>query len=343
MYKLVYKCLACNNLYRGLQTIGAHIRVNGQKLVTCEVECPEGIQLSLSQRKVLFQVSKKLLCCTCGREFADKNSLIGHEYNVHGIRSTKMYKCDHCDFTTAQSQIFKIHMRRKHSNTRTELCELCGKAFYDRPSVVVHRKYVHTESQRKYNCRHCNLMFKAVADRKRHEALHAGIKGFQCSYCNKSFAQQYNLKVHERIHTGYKPYTCEACGSSFAQKNSLDVHMAKHGIGKTPKASASKRGKTALIPELVSQLPPQFERETHRVDPESLFCSQKQQKKVHEQLQHQPCVPTKSWVPDAQYQDIPQNLSQDPSSRVETFIIPGYTGIIFPSMSSTTGPCFKNL
>ena len=228
-----YKCLKCDTIIPHRRKFGQHIRVNTeQKQITCVKMCPQDTGLSDYQRDLFLTDGRKrskILCYTCGAVFGDRNSFLNH-VETHGEVVEKKFVCEFCPYATHVQCYLKYHTDHKHPSAprrRTHICELCGKAFYDKIVLDEHMKYTHLK-KKQFLCDLCPKVFYRPGTLAKHKKCHSGKRPHVCVQCGQSFTVAYNLKVHERLHTGEKPYKCDQCDAAFPQKNSLDVHMRKH-------------------------------------------------------------------------------------------------------------------
>lgn len=51
----------------------------------------------------------------------------------------KPFKCDHCEYATAQNSTLKIHLKRHHGGLFLE-CSHCGKSFPEKQELVKHKQ-----------------------------------------------------------------------------------------------------------------------------------------------------------------------------------------------------------
>lgn len=56
------------------------------------------------------------------------------------IVGEKPFKCDHCEYSTAQNSTLKIHLKRHHSGSVSLDCSHCGKQFPGETQLLWHKQ-----------------------------------------------------------------------------------------------------------------------------------------------------------------------------------------------------------
>ncbi|XP_046391232.1 zinc finger protein 271-like [Ischnura elegans] len=124
----------------------------------------KGNALSTSQTKLLPAVKMPYFCKVCGKEFARKGALVGHQ--------------------------------NRHDGIKPYACEICGKAFPDRSNLLKHKMF-HSEVK-PHKCNVCGKSFRSSL--KVHMRVHTGEKPFSCSTCNQRFTVKSSLVAHVKKH-----------------------------------------------------------------------------------------------------------------------------------------------
>ena len=175
-------------------------------------------------------------CDICGKKFLRQAFLVRHKELKHfNGTTTKDHKCDTCDKIFSSRYDLKIHQRR-HTGERPYLCNVCGKSFTRRETLIEH-SYIHKPDEEKpHRCENCGKGFYKIYDLQRHfVGIHSGARPFQCHLCGKSFPWARSLSDHLQSHQGadrIRPFKCDECDMTFRRKYDLERHKVKHAAQK---------------------------------------------------------------------------------------------------------------
>jgi KRAB domain-containing zinc finger protein len=125
------------------------------------------------------------------------------------------------------------------------MCELCGKSFKQRKTLISHTWCHHRtgkKPKKTHLCEICGKNFGSKPLLDDHRNIHTGEKPFKCHWCDKRFRFRTGLDVHQNIHKE-KQYICDIGGMKFTQSGSVKRH----------KGTAHKvaQGKSSVLPEKV--------------------------------------------------------------------------------------------
>lgn len=134
-----------------------------------------------------------------------------------------IYKCEICDRTFFHKGTLTHHMKTHKEN----FCSICKQHFPHWHKFKRHT-CVPPCSSKSQSCNLCGKAFANPSALRIHQVVHTGEKPYSCSFCGKGFTQKGNLNAHLRIHTGERPFCCLKCGKTFTQKINLKHHMMAH-------------------------------------------------------------------------------------------------------------------
>lgn len=207
-------------------------------------------------------------CQFCGRNLTSRAHLIEHIMS-HTVE-TRPYKCDVCTKTFISARHLRIHVRT-HTREKLFVCNLCGSSFAQSHSLKVHLEKLHSLSAK--NCVECKVFFRDKEEFLNHKCgenqfvedsiqfvnsnivkqnycrlcsknvrsltvhnknIHEGNPELEnpasqlCTVCGKQFKNNSKLRIHMRIHTGETPYSCSYCDKKMSTRNHLVVHERTH-------------------------------------------------------------------------------------------------------------------
>jgi KRAB domain-containing zinc finger protein len=143
--------------------------------------------------KPLKQIDRTRCCETCGKRFANPNSLREHVE----LHLDQELHCDKCDMVFKRQLNLKRHVANIHGD-RTFICQVCSKTFKNYRTLKLHIATYHEE--RKYKCEICEKMFVTKGLMERHIiSVHTKTTPFTCKYgCGRAFNDKSNCRAHER-------------------------------------------------------------------------------------------------------------------------------------------------
>ena len=118
-------CNICKKEFSTPGTLECHLYIHKDFKFMCD-QCRKRFSFASSHdsHKLSHTSDKTQVCKTCGKSYVNKGDLVKHE-KVH---SSKMWKCQLCDYENHDERNLKAHMRC-HSNLKLYMCPTCLKLF----------------------------------------------------------------------------------------------------------------------------------------------------------------------------------------------------------------------
>ncbi|KAJ4433945.1 hypothetical protein ANN_16264 [Periplaneta americana] len=157
------------------------------------------------------------------------------------VPKKETFKCEVCGKQFAHRGSLVNHSSL-HTGEKPYKCNTCGKGFQESWHLVTHER-IHT-GEKPYGCNVCGKGFTRPGTLAEHKRIHTGEKPYNCDICSKAFTRLGGLVAHRRIHTGEKPYKCDVCGKCFTQQGPLIAHVHRHKGVKPFKCNVCGKGFT---------------------------------------------------------------------------------------------------
>lgn len=189
----------------------------------CEITCDQKNKI---ERHIVGKHSfhRPFQCTACSKSFKYKCDLKAHMLVHTDLDSTRLHRCDKCDYVSKVKNNLKAHYTRKHTDDFKFSCEQCGKRFKMEWDLKFH---IATHQNSEHMCDICGQFYKSDYSLNKHRRVsHLNNYKFQCSKCHKRLLTQENLDNHMLGHS--VTYDCKECGKSFASKRYLTTHSSMH-------------------------------------------------------------------------------------------------------------------
>ncbi|CAL8075705.1 unnamed protein product [Orchesella dallaii] len=213
-----YYCDHCPMIYTNMGHLQRHFvkhHVEKFPLVPCEKEeCQEKFE---SRQLLLFHLKKshgkedngevdnldeeqEQKCPHCELLF---NSKMKVDFHIAKKHRDVLLTCKTCNIKHNNYQSYRYHMEttKAHATSKSYFCELCGKAYWDKDRLKVHRRQEHFQE--------------------------LGLVPISCPECGKILSDKLSLEGHiKTVHRKERDYACEFCGKTFARPHNLEKHLA---------------------------------------------------------------------------------------------------------------------
>ncbi|XP_065084365.1 zinc finger protein 345-like [Ochlerotatus camptorhynchus] len=161
-------------------------------------------------------------CKICYRRYKSARDLRGHQRFVY---YEKVHVCDTCGKGFAQENSLDVHMAT-HKTKAEFPCPICGKKY--KHGSNVRNCMVRHERPKQHKCKICNVTFPAASNLYSHMISHSEDRRYKCDVCGQSFKRSFHLRKHMNTHTSEKNYPCKYCSSKFCSTTELYKHEIRH-------------------------------------------------------------------------------------------------------------------
>ncbi|CAG9792316.1 unnamed protein product [Diatraea saccharalis] len=181
------------------------------------------LKMQILSRSAILK--EKLVCETCNKAFANKNTYRYHMQKHNGYN----YICEHCGKGFPLVAELNLHQLARHGTGPYIQCKLCNFKASRKHDLIEHER-LHT-GERPYTCDKCGLTFRRRAIWRKHMIYHTE-KTVQCPHCPKKFYRQGEMLSHMNgMHERLYLYSCHKCDTQYAKTASVRRHLTeKHGI-----------------------------------------------------------------------------------------------------------------
>ena len=134
-------------------------------------------------------------CKICDIELTTKEQYNSHHRTFH--IHEKMFECDQCDYKAKVPSALMAHKKRKHTKIKDEICDICGKSFYDIYSLKNHMKIIHVSpnENRDFICDKCGAAFYTANTLRGHIREKHPVY-YICTICDQLFQSSKKLRLH---------------------------------------------------------------------------------------------------------------------------------------------------
>lgn len=125
--EVLFECMICSKKFTRKAHLKRHLRIHDpEKPFKCPHCVYRGCERSDISKHLLIHEEPKHICDVCGKAFRHIKNKELHLKRHNGQRD---YKCGVCDFYGYTFTDIRKHIERKHTDTKTIICDKCGAAF----------------------------------------------------------------------------------------------------------------------------------------------------------------------------------------------------------------------
>ncbi|XP_029178226.1 zinc finger protein 776-like, partial [Nylanderia fulva] len=117
-----------------------------------------------------------------------------------------------------------------HTGVKNHACDICGKYFGMKRTLIRHKRETHSEIKPAYTCQ-CGKSYTLKGNLRRHESLGT------CKISRKSSrvaSDKSHIMDHLTVYTGVSSNTCDICGKRFGMNKTLIKHKKEIHSAKDP-------------------------------------------------------------------------------------------------------------
>ena len=228
----LFKCNLCDKSYTDPTPLTNHIRtihaVAGS--FKCN-ECNEKFTHEPKLKAHIYRKHKKLekpkeKCGYCHKLY-DKDKIKGHVQRHLDIENAK-WRCSICSKVVCNEKTLKVHVKTQHiKKEKTLKCERCETMFSNKQNLLRHISFIHNKSQAgRWVCQYCGKEFKQSGTLYNHKQMHEGVK-FKCPHCDNIYSANANLKKHMNKHKVQNLIKCNICEKEIPDYT-LKTHLITH-------------------------------------------------------------------------------------------------------------------
>lgn len=113
----------------------------------------------------------------------------------------------------------------RHRGIKNHVCETCGRSYFTKQLLQIHKAHKHNAEEMKHKCPHCESKFFLKHHLNKHMEAHRIEKNHQCIVCGDTFRYQQSLKNHLLTHGNSMDFQCQTCSKKFQTKSNLQIHI----------------------------------------------------------------------------------------------------------------------
>lgn len=166
-------CDECGKSYSSAKNLAEHIAARHSRTEPLAYVCHICAKRFTSKSNLTYHLTThqpkihQVQCDQCKKWLKNKLCLRKHMVQHSMVR----HKCNLCDYSALNLQCLKNHMRVQHTDLKPFACDVCGKSFKLKNTLL------------------------------NHQVQHTGVKKFSCEFCARTFASSGNYYAHrKRMH-----------------------------------------------------------------------------------------------------------------------------------------------
>ena len=158
---------------------------------------------------------------------------MGAHYRIHlkiHQKRTKDQECNICGKCFLGRSSLLKHLRI-HDQVKSIVCDVCGLSYRSKGELESHKDNMHNDKREKRICPKCPKSFMSLVGLDYHLQTNHNTNTsvtFPCNICNKVCKNKKLLKAHMVTHRESRNFKCEICSAEFKSFLYLTQHKKRH-------------------------------------------------------------------------------------------------------------------
>ena len=111
-----------------------------------------------------------------------------------------------------------------HRGDNTRCCHICGEGFIIPEDLSNHYKNSHP-GVKQHQCDICGKEFNNRMSLVKHKRIHDPKRPFPCNFCQARFWKKNEMEYHMKTHTGETLFSCDICDMTYKYISCYNRHL----------------------------------------------------------------------------------------------------------------------
>lgn len=164
-----FSCQFCQ--FKTVHKFALHMHIKrhfGEYQYKCDI-CDKGFytKFDLTNHTILHSGDRPYQCHVCKLTFLYKNNLLYHKKTIHPDpdQASESFQCGSCGKVYQSKRSLLAHIQKRHADSSSHLCEVCGQSVASANALKLHKKKVHSAT---FTCKICEIVLDSEVSLKSH-------------------------------------------------------------------------------------------------------------------------------------------------------------------------------